>query len=128
MTYSYFLSILILGFFTGNLTKEAKMNAIPIYDAKNRLPYFIHEAETSGPVLISRHNQNVAILISVSEYESLIKKANENSFIERARKFRERNKGFFTNEEIDSIFDSAKDKSINGTSHENEVFSGVMEN
>ena len=104
------------------------MNAIPIYDAKNRLPYFIHEAETSGPVLISRHNQNVAILISVSEYESLVKKANENSFIERARKFRERNKSFFTNEEIDSIFESAKDKSINGTSHENEVFSGVMEN
>lgn len=104
------------------------MNAIPIYDAKNRLPYFIHKAETSGPVLISRHNQNVALIISVSEYESLVKKANENSFIERARKFRERNKGFFTNEEIDSIFDSAKDKSINGTSHENEVFSGVMEN
>ena len=104
------------------------MNTIPIYDAKNRLPYFIHEAETSGPVLISRHNQNVAILISVSEYESLVKKANENSFIERARKFRERNKEFFTNEEIDSIFESAKDKSINGTSHEKEVFSGVMEN
>ena len=47
------------------------MNAIPIYEAKNRLPFFIHQAETEGPIPISRHNKEVAFIISKEDFEKM---------------------------------------------------------
>ena len=29
------------------------MDAVPIFEAKNKLPFYIHQAEESGPVFIS---------------------------------------------------------------------------
>lgn len=46
-------------------------NAIPVYEAKNKLPYFIHLAETQGAVPIMRHNKEVAYIISKEEYDSI---------------------------------------------------------
>ena len=46
-------------------------SAVPVFEAKNRLPFFIHQAETEGPVPITRHNQEVAYIISKSDYEQL---------------------------------------------------------
>lgn len=44
-------------------------NAIPIFEAKNRLPYFIHQAENEAPVKIMRHNKVVAYLVSKEDFE-----------------------------------------------------------
>ena len=46
-------------------------SAVPVFEAKNRLPFFIHQAETEGPVPITRHNQEVAYIISKSDYEEM---------------------------------------------------------
>ena len=48
------------------------MNAVPIYEAKNKLPFFIHKAESEGPVPITRHNKEVAFIISKEDYESMV--------------------------------------------------------
>lgn len=101
-------------------------NAVPIYEAKNKLPLFIHQVENEGPVIFSRHNKDVAVLISLEDYNALVKKANSVSFMEKAKAFRERNKDIFTNQEIDEIFNSARNSSEKGTSWEDSVFDGVL--
>ncbi len=103
------------------------MTAVPIFDAKNRLPFFIHLAEEQGPVMISRRNQEVAVLLSKEDYERLVEEAQGNSFLKKAEDFRRRNKSLFSNDEIDRIFEEAKDKSSEGPSDEASVFSGILE-
>lgn len=51
------------------------LRPIPIFEAKNKLPLFIHQAESDGPVFIARRNQNVAVLVSFAEYNSLVASA-----------------------------------------------------
>ena len=49
------------------------MNAIPVFEAKNRLPFYIHKAETEGIIPISRHNNVVAYIISREDFDELKK-------------------------------------------------------
>ena len=46
--------------------------AIPIHEAKNRLPFYIHTAEKNGPVRISRHNEVVAYIVSKEDFEKSV--------------------------------------------------------
>ena len=48
------------------------MNAVPIFEAKNKLPFYIHQAEQEGPVQITRHNNVVAYIISKEDFENAI--------------------------------------------------------
>ena len=88
------------------------MNAIPIFEAKNRLPFFIHQAESSGPVFISRRNKDVAVLISIENYNSLIAKTQKRkpTILEKAAELRKHIDGLISDEEIDRIFSSARDE------------------
>ena len=45
------------------------MNTVPVYEAKNKLPLFIHQAEQGNPLAITRHNSIVAYLISKEDFE-----------------------------------------------------------
>ena len=47
------------------------MNAVPIFEAKNKLPFFIHKAETEGPIPITRRNKEVAYLVSKEDFEAM---------------------------------------------------------
>ncbi len=59
-------------------------NAVPVFEAKNKLPFFIHQAETEGPVPITRHNQEVAYIISKSDYDEMRQSASpRKSLVER---------------------------------------------
>lgn len=48
-------------------------NPIPVFEAKNKLPYFLHLAETDGPIPIMRHNKVVAYIISKNDYDTIRK-------------------------------------------------------
>ncbi|THF65092.1 type II toxin-antitoxin system Phd/YefM family antitoxin [Pseudothauera rhizosphaerae] len=48
---------------------------ISIADAKNHLPALIHQAETERTVTISRRGRPVAVLVSVTEYDRLVRAA-----------------------------------------------------
>lgn len=61
--------------------------AVPIFEAKNKLPYFIHQAEENGPVRISRHNEVVAYIVSKEDFEKSIA-PKEKSLVERIQKSR----------------------------------------
>lgn len=103
------------------------MEAIPIFEAKNKLPLFIHQAEESGPVFISRRNKNVAVILSIDAFNKLNADAKKPPIWERAKKLREQYAPDLTNEEIDKIFD-VRESSTTGTSWESDVFKGVFDN
>lgn len=102
------------------------MNTVPIYEAKNKLPLFMHQAEKTGPVFISRRNKTVGVLLSFEEYNRILAKGRKDTILDRAAEFRRKTAGLFTNEDIDRIFD-VRDHSVQGTSWENDVFKGVFD-
>ncbi len=61
--------------------------AVPIFEAKNRLPYFIHQAEENGPVRISRHNEVVAYIVSKEDFEKSVA-PKEKSLVEKIQESR----------------------------------------
>lgn len=100
---------------------------ISVAEAKNKLPYFIHLTEQSGPVVISRRNKDVAVLISKKEYEDLVQKAKSNSILARTENFRNRNKELFSNQDIDNIFSATKEDYLQKQSSQKNIFDGVLE-
>ena len=90
------------------------MDTVPMYEAKNKLPLFMHQAEESGPVFISRRNQSVAVLISMDDYKRLSAKRKP-TIVERAQVLRKQFDATLTDAEIDRIFSEARDN-----------FSGVL--
>ncbi len=102
------------------------LRPIPIFEAKNKLPLFIHQVEAGEPVFIARRNQNVAVLVSFSDYSNLVASARKNkpAILERAEAFRKRTSGMFTNAEIDKIFTDSKDTSLDN--YKSDVWDGVF--
>ena len=100
------------------------MNTVPIYEAKNKLPFFIHQAETVGPVFISRRNKTVGVLISIDEYNRFIAIKPKETILDRAAEFRRKTAGLFTDKQIDEIFD-VRDNTPD--SYESHVFDGVFD-
>lgn len=106
-------------------------SAIPIFEAKNKLPFFIHQVEKNGAIYLSRHNKNVAVLISAKEYDALLDQIHsqkkKKSFIELAQDFRNRNQDFYSDQEIEKIFSEAKNSETISSLAENEIFSEFSE-
>lgn len=76
------------------------MISIPIFEAKNKLPFYIHQVETSGPIQLTRHNKGVAVLLSVEDFDKLAK---INSFEESINSFRTKYDDlFFDSDYIDT--------------------------
>ena len=103
------------------------MNTVPMFEAKNKLPLFMHQAEETGPVFISRRNQPVGVLLSFEDYNRMINRSRKETILDKAAEFRRKTAGLITNEEIDKIFD-VRDYSTEGTSWENDIFEGVFSN
>ena len=109
-------------------------DAVPIFEAKNKLPLFIHKAEEKGPVFLSRHNKEVAVILSIVEYQSLLRQIKEKRskmpFLERLQLFKEENKDLYSDDEIE-FFSAAINKRDRSSPHYKEaahLFDGIMEN
>ncbi|MBO4387757.1 MAG: type II toxin-antitoxin system Phd/YefM family antitoxin [Treponema sp.] len=100
------------------------MNTVPIYEVKNKLPLFMHQAEETGPVFISRRNQTVGVLISFEDYSSMLSRSRKETILDRAEEFRRKTAGLITNEDVDKIFD-VRDNSMD--TYESHVFDGVFD-
>lgn len=110
-------------------------DAVPVFEAKNKLPLYIHQAEEKGPVILSRHNKDVAVLISIEEFNQLMedrkayrKKLN---IVERAKLFRERHKELYEGEDfdktIDQIFNQLREDQPSSYFKEKHVWDDVLE-
>ena len=99
---------------------------IPMFEAKNKLPLFMHKAETEGPVFISRRNKTVGVILSIDEYNKLLLAKPKRTILEAAAEFRKNVDDTLTDEEIDRIFNN-RDESISGTSWEEDIYKGVFD-
>ena len=85
--------------------------AIPIFEVKNRLSYFLHKAKEEGSVFISNRGKPEFVLQTIEEYEQQIQaKPKEKSLIERIHESR---KTFsLENDDFDftSYYDNIKEK------------------
>ena len=79
---------------------------IPMFEAKNKLPLFMHKAETEGPVFISRRNKTVGVILSIDEYNKLLLGKPKRTILEAAAEFRKKVDGTLTDEEIDRILNN----------------------
>lgn len=104
--------------------------AVPVFEAKNKLPFYIHKAESEGPVFLSRRNKEVVVMLSITEYNRLLVQAKENrkqmSILDRVKDFHERNKDLYSDAEIDEIFNNARCKDTKVFFDEN-IWQGIME-
>ena len=99
---------------------------IPMFEAKNKLPLFMHKAETEGPVFISRRDKTVGVILSIDEYNKLLLAKPKRTILEAAAEFRKNVDDTLTDEEIDRIFNN-RDESISGTSWEEDIYKGVFD-
>ena len=99
---------------------------IPMFEAKNKLPLFMHKAETEGPVFISRRNKTVGVILSIDEYNKLLLAKPKRTILEAAAEFRKKVDDSLTDEEIDRIFNN-RDESTHGTSWEEDIYEGVFD-
>ena len=103
-------------------------NAVPVFEAKNKLPFFIHMAETNGPVPITRHDQEVAYIISKADYDEMIKSPKkEKSLVQKLRENRE--KYGLEDDDFDytEYFDSLRDRNYFGRPGAEHIFDDVEE-
>ena len=103
-------------------------NAVPVFEAKNKLPFFIHMAETNGPVPITRHDQEVAYIISKADYDEMIKSPKkEKSLVQKLRENRE--KYGLEDDDFDytEYFDSLRDRNYFGRPSAEHIFDDVEE-
>lgn len=104
--------------------------AIPIFEAKNRLPYFIHQVESNGPVRLCRHNKDVAVLISSADYDALVEQAKNavqgKKFLERAAAFRKRVDAAVSDEDIDRLFGNGGNKETEPFTAEKTLFDDTI--
>lgn len=101
------------------------MNAVPIFEAKNRLPFFIHKAENEGPVAISRRNKVVAYLISKEDFDSM-QAQKPKSIVDRIHDSRVEF-GLDDDDDFDytGYFDSIRDRNYFGRPDSEHIFDGV---
>ncbi len=87
-------------------------NAISIHEAKNTLTACIYQAEKSGPVTFTRHNKEVAVLVSKTDYDNL----QQPSFLKRRAVFMEKFKDELDNlakaNELAETFSSLRQKDV----------------
>ncbi len=98
-------------------------NAVPVYEAKNRLPFFIHLAEKEGPVPIMRRNEEVAYIISKEDYDDLKQsKPKEKSLLEELQESR-REYGLEDDDfDYTEYFDSLRDRNYFGRPESEHIF------
>ncbi len=95
--------------------------AVPIYEAKNKLPFYIHQAEENGPVCISRHNEVVAYIISKDDFEKAIA-PKEKSLFEKIQESRIEYGLEDDDFDLTEYFDSVRERGYYGKSDSEHLF------
>lgn len=98
-------------------------NPVPVFEVKNKLPYFIHKAEDEGPVPITRNGKEVAYIISKSDLDEMkAEQPKKKSLVERLQ---ERRKEYgLEDDDFDytAYFDSLRDHNYYGREEAEHLF------
>ena len=103
-------------------------NAVPVFEMKNKLSFYLHKAETEGPVYISNRGKPAFILQTIEDYEEKVKSAPKEKTpfevaAEMRKKFGLTDEDF--DEDITDYFDSLRDHDYKGPSEAKNIFEEV---
>ena len=102
------------------------MNTVPVYEAKNKLPLFIHQAEQGNPLAITRHNNIVAYLISKEDFEEFTKGGKKEKSLAERMQNRRKEYGLEDDDfDYTEYFDSLRERGYYGRPEGEHVFDGV---
>ena len=96
-------------------------DAVPIFEAKNKLPVYIHQAEENGPVRISRHNDVVAYIVSKEDFEKAMA-PKEKSLVEKIQESRIAYGLEDDDFDITEYYDSIRERGYYGKSDSGHLF------
>lgn len=66
-------------------------NAVPVFEMKNKLSFFLHQAESEGPVFISNRGKPAFVLQTIEQYEEQLKSSTkEKTLFEAAAELRKK--------------------------------------
>ncbi|MCQ2242186.1 type II toxin-antitoxin system Phd/YefM family antitoxin [Treponema sp.] len=64
------------------------MNAIPVFEAKNRLSYYLHLTDEQGPIFITNHGKPAYVIQSLEDYQKVNKELIKKSYSARIQNSR----------------------------------------
>lgn len=103
-------------------------NAVPVFEMKNRLSYYLHKAESEGPVFISNRGKPAFVLQTVEDFEEQRKSTSKGrSLFEVASDLRKKY-GLYDEDFEDDLtdyFDSLRNHNYLGSSDSDHIFDGV---
>lgn len=102
-------------------------DAVPIFEVKNKLTYFIHKAEKEGPIPISRRGKEVAYIVSKDDLDKLKEsKPKEKNIVEEIHDSRV-DFGLTDEDDFDytEYFDSLRLRDYYGRPDSEHIFDGV---
>lgn len=102
-------------------------DAVPIFEVKNKLTYFIHKAEKEGPISISRRETEVAYTISKNDLNELKENApKEKNILEKIYDSRVEF-GLTADDDFDytEYFDNLRLRNYYGRQNSNHLFDEV---
>ena len=97
------------------------MNAVPIFEAKNKLPFYIHQAEEGSPVPVSRHNNVVAYIVSKEDFENATA-PKKKTLVERIQESRIAYGLEDDDFDISAYYDSIRERGFYGKSDSEKLF------
>lgn len=106
-------------------------NAVPVYEMKNKLSFYLHKAQEEGPVFISNHGKPAFIIQTIQDYEEQNNsKPKEKSPFEVAAELRKKygltNEDFA--EDLTCFFDSLREKDTLDPRNTEKLFKEIQQN
>lgn len=103
-------------------------NAVPVFEMKNKLSFFLRKAESEGPVFISNRGKPAFVLQTIGDYEKQKASApKEKTIFEAAAELRKKygieDDDF--SEDLTDYFDSLRNHDYSGPSDSEHIFDGV---
>lgn len=100
-------------------------NTVPVFEAKNRLSFYLHKADTEGPVFITSRGKKAYVIQSIGDYETQKSEEKKESIFDRAAELRK--KYGLENDDFDytAYYESIRERGYYGPSDSEHIFDGV---
>lgn len=103
-------------------------NAVPVYEMKNKLSFYLHKVDAGERIYISVRGKPTYIIQTIDDFEeATAAKPKEKSFLVIARELRQKH-GLTDNDfdiDITEYFDSLRDRNYIGRPGSENIFDGV---
>lgn len=100
-------------------------NTVPVFEAKNRLSFYLHKADTEGPVFITSRGKKAYVIQSISDYERQKNEVKKESIVDRVRAARKEYGLEDDDFDFSEYMESIRERGYYGPADSEHLFDGV---